>query len=65
MCIVVVKNRDYFALFFFFWGCGVDGSFIITVGVFRHGFSHTVSSHKVVHNSGFPYPVTGHRELIF
>ena len=46
-------------------GYGVDGSLIIIVGVFGRRFSHTVSLHKVVRNSVFPYPVTGHRELNF
>jgi len=71
MCIIVVKNLEYFDPFSSFflgggvWVCGVDGSLIIIIGIFRHGFSHTVSLHKVVHNSVFPHPVTGHRELDF
>jgi hypothetical protein len=44
-------------------GCGVDGSLIVTIGVFGNRFSHNVSLNKVVHNSVFPYPGTGHREL--
>jgi hypothetical protein len=68
MCIVVVKNHEYFVLFSSFFGgvgAGVDGSLIITVGVFRHRISRTLSPHEVVHNSVFAYPVTGHRELNF
>jgi hypothetical protein len=55
----------FFPLFLGGVGAGVDGSLIITIGVFTHRISRTVFPHEVVHNSVFAYPVTGHRELNF